>query len=111
MKCTSRDSRSSLAKAIGHALRLRRALARAAASLRAAVERVGVLVVNFGGDLEALGLGEAGDGGTLGVEPEPRAALLASAECCGRARTNGQSRTPFASLKPSLGSLAALRQR
>ncbi len=48
--------------------------------LRAAVERIGALarldLSELGGDLEALGLGEAGDGGALGVEPEPRAALL-----------------------------------
>ena len=36
--------------------------------------------MNSAGDLETLGLGEAGDGGALGVEPEPRAALLASAD-------------------------------
>jgi hypothetical protein len=93
MKCTSRESRSSLATAIGHAFPLRRAPA------RAAVERVGALArldpSELGGDLEALGLGEAGDGGASylrkrefedrssssqghtapGVEPEPRAAL------------------------------------
>ena len=44
--------------------------------LRAAVERVGTLarldLSELGGDLEALGLGEAGDGGALGVEPESR---------------------------------------
>ena len=52
--------------------------------LRAAVERVRALarldLSELGGDLEALGLGEAGDGGALGVEPEPRAALLARAD-------------------------------
>jgi hypothetical protein len=55
------------------------------AKLRAAVERVGALarldLSELGGDLEALSLGEAGDGGALGVEPEPRAALFASARC------------------------------
>jgi hypothetical protein len=31
-------------------------------------------------DFEALGLGEAGDGGSLSVNAKPRAALLASAD-------------------------------
>ena len=52
--------------------------------LRAAVERVGALarldLSELGGDLEALGLGEAGDGGALSVNAKPRAALLAGAD-------------------------------
>ena len=80
MKGTSRDSRSSLATAIGVPLPCRRASASAALS-GAAVERVSALarldLRQLGGDGEALGLGEAGDGGALGVEPEAGAALLA----------------------------------
>src|SRR5271165_4337076 len=52
--------------------------------LRAAVERVRTLarldLDMLGDDLEALGLGEADDGGTLGVDAKPRAALLAGAD-------------------------------
>src|SRR5271166_583807 len=51
--------------------------------LRAAIERVRALarldLDMLGDDLKVLGLGEAGDGGALGVNAEPRAALLASA--------------------------------
>ena len=56
--------------------------------LRAAIERVGALarldLDELGDDLEPLGLGEPGDGGALGVNAEPGAALLASADPVGR---------------------------
>ena len=52
--------------------------------LRAAIERVASLarldLDEFGDDLEALGLGESGDGDVLRLKPEPRTALLASAD-------------------------------
>lgn len=48
--------------------------------LRAAIEGVGALagldLGERGGDLEALGGGEAGDGFALGVEPEPGFSLF-----------------------------------
>ena len=83
MKCTSRDEPIELGDGNGR-LALPAGLGQGGGELRAAVERVGALarldLSEFGGDLETLSLGKAGDGGALGVEPEPRAALLASAD-------------------------------
>ena len=83
-KWTSWLSRSSLATATGHVFPLRRVLGEGLGQIRAALEGVRALAgLNFselGDDLEPLGLGEPGDGGALGVDAKPRAALLAGAD-------------------------------
>ena len=52
--------------------------------LRAALDRIGALagfdLDELGDDIVTLGGGETGDGGALGIDPETRAALLASAD-------------------------------
>ena len=52
--------------------------------LRAAIEGVSALprldLDELGNDIEPLGLGEPGDGGALGVNPQARLALLARAD-------------------------------
>ena len=67
MKWTSRLSRSSLATATGHLALL--GLCQRGRELRAAVERVGTFagldLDELSGDLEALALGEPGNGGAL----------------------------------------------
>ena len=73
MNATSRESRSSLATMTGHLPA--RPAASAAASCGPPVERVralaGLDLDELGCELEALGLGEAVDGGPLGLDAEP----------------------------------------
>ncbi len=75
MKCTSRESRSSFETATGHALPLRRASVRAAASWgrrsRASDALARLDLHMLGDNLEPLGLGEPGDGGALRVNAKP----------------------------------------
>jgi hypothetical protein len=77
-KATSRDRRSSFETKTQHFAAL--AQARGGRELWPPVDRVGALaglgLDELGDDRDAFGLGEAGDGRALRLDPEPRALLL-----------------------------------